>query len=136
MYSETRDKRQEIGGSRSVVRSAGKGYFAAAASALFFAALLSRFGLNGIAIAFFIVAWSTIFVFALTDRIVVARRRIVRSGVIPYLASLFTGRSLRLKFANIEQIETYAVQRFKRGGNVQYRYRTIVRGEGAEFIIR
>lgn len=111
-------------------------YIAVSFIVVFVAGLVWRLGYGGIASVFLSVSWIGIIAFAFSDRIVIARRRIARGGLLPRAVAELTGRSRRLKFSDVEQIETFAVQRFKRGTRVFYSYRTFVRGRDAEFVFR
>ncbi len=50
--------------------------------------------------------------------------------MLPRLWARLTSSRRRLKLSDIEQVETHAVRAAKRGGNVFYRYRTVLRGRG------
>lgn len=129
----TSNKRRRREDEKLTVRSPADNYIAAGFVVLFFSALLARLEFDRTAEVIALVAIPAIITLALTDRLVIDRRRIVRNAVFPYLGSMITGRSLRLKFGSIEQIETFSIERFKRGTRVYYSYRTIVRGGNSEF---
>ena len=103
---------------------------------LFYTGLASRSGYQTAAFIVALLGCLILIVLAASDKVVIERRRLVARGIVQSFLSLFTGRGLRLKFVDIERIETYAVQRFRRGGSVFYSYRTVVRGGSAKFIIR
>ncbi len=56
----------------------------------------------------------------------------MRRGIVPRAWAWFNTSRRRLKLSDVEQVETHALRALKRGGNVFYRYRTSVRGKGAE----
>lgn len=118
---------------RASVRVPPNSYAAAVVPALFFAAFFIYLGSDVLAVAFLVVA-ASIPVLALFDRIVVEGGTISRSGLLPRLTSLLRKKSPSLKFGEIEQIETQALRALKRGGNVYYRYRTTVAGNGLKFV--
>ncbi|HMJ09714.1 MAG TPA: hypothetical protein VK468_11955 [Pyrinomonadaceae bacterium] len=122
-------------GEQISVRSGAGGYVAAALAVMFLAALVSHIGYAVAAVAVCVSAWITVAVLAFRDRVVADGRFITRTGLMPRFASLFTGRRLRLRLCQIEQVETMAVQRFKRGGSVFYAYRTTLRGRNAAFTV-
>src|SRR4051812_21182945 len=118
-----------------IVRTASRHYIAAGFVVVFFVAFAFRFGFVNVGVGTLLLASSCLFLFAFTDRIGIYRRRIVRAGLLPFFGTLFTGRSLRLKFVNIEKIETYVFQRFKRGASVYYLYKTFIRSGNSEFVL-
>lgn len=71
---------------------------------------------------------------ALSDRLVVEGDGIYRNGIVPRLWYSIRRRSSKLRFSEIEQIETQALRAVKRGGSVYYRYRTTVVGAGRKFV--
>ena len=70
---------------------------------------------------------------AWTDRIVFDGRRLTRTGFLPRLRASLNNAKYRLKISDIEQVESQALRALKRGGNVFYRYRTIVQGKNLKF---
>ena len=72
---------------------------------------------------------------AFNDRVVFDSRRLDRTGLVPRLWASFNGSRRRLKISDVEQVETQAVRALRRGGNVFYRYRTIIRGKGLSITI-
>lgn len=75
-------------------------------------------------------SWILIPFFALNDRISFDGKRLIRTGVGPSLWAWLNGSRRRLKLSDVEQVETEAIRAMKRGGNVYYRYRTMIRGKG------
>jgi len=137
MISSSAGKTNRIAENGKLTVRANPGrYLGAAFVALFFFGLTARFGFGTSALAVLVIAWTTLAIFAFSDKVNIERRRMVKTGIAQRIASMFTGNALRLKFVNIEQIETNAVQRFRRGGRVFYSYRTVVRGGDAEFTFR
>jgi hypothetical protein len=78
-------------------------------------------------VIFFALSWILIPFFALNDRISFDGKRLVRTGIVPTVWAWLNGARRRLKLSDIEQVETQAIRAVKRGGNVYYRYRTLIR---------
>jgi len=93
-------------------------------SALFFYLEIDLAG--GIA---FVVAWIVVPFLAFNDHVTFDGKRLTRTGLIPRVWAWVNQSRRRLKVSDIEQVETHAVRTMKRGGNVMYRYRTVVRGK-------
>ena len=70
---------------------------------------------------------------AWTDRIEFDGKRLTRTGFLPRFWAWLNASRCRLKISDIEQVESQALRALKRGGNVFYRYRTIVRGKDLRF---
>ena len=86
-----------------------------------------------IGIVIFAFGWLIFPFLAWTDRIAFDGKRLTRTGFLPRLWASINNSKYRLKIADIEQIESQALRALKRGGNVFYRYRTIVQGKGLRF---
>ena len=86
-------------------------------------------------VIFFGLSWIFVPFFALNDRISFDGKRLVRTGVVPSIWAWFNGSRRRLKLSDIEHVETQAIRAVKRGGNVYYRYRTVIRGKGLSVAI-
>jgi tetratricopeptide (TPR) repeat protein len=99
-------------------------------SALFF---YLEFNTTAIVCTIFVVF--VIPVSAIGDKIVVKNDSLYRRGLIPFLWSKINGDKLRIRFSEIEQIETQAIRALKRSGMVFYRYRTSIRGNDTHFAI-
>lgn len=72
---------------------------------------------------------------AYTDRVAFDGKRIYRVGLPAWFASFFRGARVRLKLTDIEQVDTQAVRTFRRGWNINYRYRTSFQGKGLSYVI-
>ncbi len=72
-------------------------------------------------------------VLAYTDRIEFDGKRLTRTGFLPRFWAWINASRYRLKIADIEQVESQALRALKRGGNVFYRYRTIIQGKNLRF---
>lgn len=86
-----------------------------------------------IALALFVVSWLCFPILAWTDRIVFDGKRLTRTGFLPRLWALTNSTNFRLKISDVEQVESQALRTLKRGGNVVYRYRTVLQGKGLKF---
>ncbi len=86
------------------------------------------------AMILFGLTWLTVPLLAWKDRIVCDGKSIFRTGFIPTLWAILSGKPRRIRISQIEQIETQALRALKRGGNVFYRYRTSVQGKGLRFV--
>lgn len=80
-----------------------------------------------------LVNWLLLPALALSDKIVFDGKTLKRNGIFPKFWAMLNRRPERLKISQIEQIETQALRALKRGGNIFYRYRTSVRGNGLRF---
>lgn len=103
--------------------------------ASFFSAFLFYIEMDLAGVILFAISWICLPFFALGDRISFDGKRLVRTGVVPRIWSWFNASRRRLKITDIEQVETHAVRALKRGGNVFYRYRTVIRGRGLSVTI-
>jgi tetratricopeptide (TPR) repeat protein len=116
------------------IRVSPTGYF----SALFVSVFLSGLAIDSDYILFglslFVFAWATFPLLALTDKISFDGKTVKRTGLLPNIWAAMNDESLSLKLSEIEQIETTALRALKRGGNVFYRYRTSISGDGLKFV--
>ncbi|MEO7660083.1 MAG: tetratricopeptide repeat protein [Pyrinomonadaceae bacterium] len=119
----------------SSVRVSPNSYFTALLLGTFVSALLFYLEIDLPAAFLLGGSWVLIPLFALNDRITFDGRRLGRTGLVPRAWSWLNDGRRRLKVADIEQVETYAVRAVKRGGNIIYRYRTVVRGKGRQITI-
>lgn len=101
----------------------------------FFAGLFVYAGFERIAYTTFVASWVIVPILAFTDKIVFDGKRLVRTGVLPRIWAAITGGRLRLRINAVEQVETATIRIVRRGGVVQYRYRTALHGRGTEFVI-
>lgn len=84
---------------------------------------------------FFVAAWIVLPFLALNDRVSFDGKRLTRTGLAPRAWAWFNGSRRRLKIIDIEQVETQSVRALRRGGNVVYRHRTMMRGKGVSVTI-
>ncbi|MEP6787289.1 MAG: hypothetical protein ABJB40_02580, partial [Acidobacteriota bacterium] len=124
-----------IVGSPVLIRVSPHGYFTALLLATFFSAFLFYLDMDLAGAALFGMAWLLLPFFAFYDRISFDGRRLTRTGLIPQVWAWFNVERRSLKIADIEQVETQAIRAVKRGGNIFYRYRTVVRGKGLTLTI-
>lgn len=117
------------------IRVSPHSYFTALLLGTFFSALLFYLEKDVAGFSLFGLSWIFLPFFALSDRIVFDGKSLTRTGMIPRAWAWFNSSRRRLKLSDIEQVETHAVRAMKRGGNVHYRYRTVVRGNGLSVTI-
>ena len=112
------------------IRVSPHGYLTALLLGTFFSALLLYLEIDVVGLILFGLSWICLPFFALHDHIIFDGKSLTRTGIVPRAWVWFNASRRRLKLTEIEQVETQAIRALKRGGNVQYRYRTIVRGKG------
>ena len=117
------------------IRVSPHSYFTALILGTFFSALFFYIEIDVVGFALFGLSWILLPFFALSDRIIFDGKSLRRTGFIPQVWSWFNGSRRRLKVTDIEQVETQSIRAIKRGGNVHYRYRTIIRGKGLSIAI-
>ena len=120
---------------RISIRVSLHSYFSALLMGSFFSAYLFYLELDVAGVVLFAISWILVPFFALRDRIIFDGRALVRTGTIPRLWAWLNTSRRRLKITDIEQVETHATRAIKRGGNVVYRYRTVIRGKGLSVAI-
>lgn len=125
----------EATSARYSVRVSPHSYVTAMFLGTFLAAFLFYLGSNFVGSLILALSWIAMPAFALTDRISFDGRALRRTGIIPRLWTWFNGGRRRLKLTDIEQVETYVLRGWKRSGVVRYRYRTGIRGKGADIVI-
>ena len=119
-----------LSGSPITIRVSPHSYFTALFLGTFFSALLFYLEIDIAGFALFAISWILLPFFALNDRVSFDGKSLIRTGLVPRFWSWFNGSRRRLKLTDIEQVETQSVRAIKRGGNVHYRYRTVIRGKG------
>jgi tetratricopeptide (TPR) repeat protein len=117
------------------IRVSPHSYFTALLLGTFFSAFLFYLEIDLPGAILFGISWILVPFFALNDRISFDGKRLIRTGLIPRLWAWFNSSRRRLKLSEIEQVETHAVRTIKRGGNIFYRYRTVIRGKGLSVTI-
>jgi len=117
------------------IRVSPHSYFTALLLSSFISAFLFYLEKDLAGVIVFAASWSLIPFFALNDKITFDGRQLTRTGAIPTAWCWFNTSRRRLKLRDIEQVETEAIRTAKRGGNVYYRYRTIIRGKGLNVTI-
>jgi len=80
-------------------------------------------------------AWITVPLLILQDRVSFDGRRIFRTGLIPRTWARLTETRDRIKLTDIEHVQTTVLRTIKRGGNLIYTYRTTFFGKGKAFTI-
>ena len=117
------------------IRVSPHSYFTALILGTFFSALFFYIEIDIVGFVLFGLSWILLPFFALNDRIGFDGRSLRRTGLLPRLWSWLNGSRRRLKVTDIEQVETQSIRAIRRGGNVHYRYRTIIRGKGLSIAI-
>lgn len=117
------------------IRVSPHSYLTALTLGTFFSALLFYLEFDIAGYFFFAISWILLPFFALNDRITFDGKSLIRTGLVPRLWSWFNASRRRLKLTDIEQVETQSIRAIKRGGNVHYRYRTVIRGKGLSIAI-
>jgi tetratricopeptide (TPR) repeat protein len=117
------------------IRVSPHSYFTALLLGTFFSAFLFYLEIDLAGAILFGISWILVPFFALNDRISFDGKRLIRTGLVPRLWARFNSSRRRLKLSEIEQVETHAVRTIKRGGNIFYRYRTVIRGKGLSVTI-
>ncbi len=117
------------------IRVSPHSYFSALLLGSFFSAFLFYLELDLPGVILFGISWILVPFFALNDRITFDGKRLVRTGHVPRVWSWFNSSRRRLRINDVEQVETQAVRTIKRGGNVVYRYRTVIRGKGLSIVV-
>ena len=111
------------------IRVSPNSYFIALLLGSFLSAFCFYLEIDLAGLSLFIFSWVLVPFAAMNDHIVFDGKRLTRSGIVPNVWSWLNGSRRRLKLNEIEQIETQAIRTLKRGGNIYYRYRTLVRGK-------
>ena len=117
------------------IRAPHHPYFMALFAAAFVAAFLFYIEYDAAALLLFSVAFIAVPIFAMTDRFVFDGTRIARTGPLPRLWAKATAQRTRLRLSHIENVETQASRRIKRGSRIRYRYFTTISGRGVSFYI-
>ncbi len=116
------------------IRAYAPGYTAVSLLLIFFAVLsfyLSYFIVASIMLA---VAIAVVPILGITDKIVLDRKRLTRTGVVPRVWFRLNGLRSSMKLRNVEQVDTVTVGSFRRGGRVRFMHRTSVFGNGPAII--
>lgn len=111
------------------------GYLSSIFLILFVASFLiylerDQLALLSLALAFFVVPF-----LLLTDKFVFDGNKIRRTGIFPKIWAFLNSKRTALRLEEINKVETVALRVFRSGSKVFYRYRTMVRGEKAEFVL-
>ena len=117
------------------IRVSPQSYLTALLLATFFSALLFYLEIDVAATLLFAASWILLPFFALNDKVSFDGKRLERTGIVPKIWSWLNASRRRLKLSDIEQIETQSIRALKRGGNIHYRYRTVIRGKGISISI-
>lgn len=115
------------------IRVSPNSYFAALFLATFFSAFLIYLEYDLSAFSVFAAAWIVLPFLFWNDRVRFDGKRISRTGMLPKFWARLNNSRVSLKISDIEQVETQALRALKRGGNVFYRYRTLLKGKNTQF---
>lgn len=110
-------------------RSSANGYLAFTLIGTFFTGLLLYLEFDMSAVVLFGFTWLVNPVLIITDHIVFDGSSIRRTGLLPILWSRISGKRVRLELHEIELVETQALRALRKGGDVIYRYRTLIAGK-------
>ena len=117
------------------IRVSPQSYFTALLLGTFSSAFLFYLEIDFAGLILFGLSWILIPFFAFNDHISFDGKRLVRTGIVPRIWSWLNASRRRLKLIDIEQVETQAIRTIKRGDNVLYHYRTVIRGKGVSIAI-
>ena len=134
--SRTRETEDIISAAPSIsIRVSPQSYLTVLLLGSFFSALLFYLEMDRPGTILFGVSWLLVPFLAFSDRISFDGRRLVRTGPVPRAWSWLNSSRRRLKITDVERVETQAIRTIKRGENVHYRYRTIIRGKGLSVVV-
>ena len=117
------------------VRVSLQSYLAALFLGTFFSSLLLYLEFDKAGVILFGLTSILIPGLALGDRVRFDGKRIVRTGILPVTWARLNANRHALKLADIEQVETHTYRAIRRGENITYRYRTVIRGKGLSISI-
>jgi len=117
------------------MRVASHSYFACLLLGSFISAYLFYLGIDIAGAILLAVSWFLVPFLALNDRISFNGKNLSRTGWVPRIWTWLNAARGRLRIKDIEQVETQAIRSLKRGGNIFYRYQTIIRGKSTVFTI-
>ncbi|REJ78053.1 MAG: tetratricopeptide repeat protein [Acidobacteria bacterium] len=101
----------------------------------FFTGLFLHLQLDTLAVLVFAATWIATPLFILSDRYVFDGLSLSRRGLVPRAWAQITGSPTSIALEDIELIETQALRAIRRGGDVYYRYRTLVLGSDLRFTL-
>lgn len=117
------------------IRVSPHSYVTALLLSTFVSAFLFYISMDAAGVVVFALSWILIPSLALNDKVTFDGRRLSRTGFVPRSWAWFNAARRSLKITDIEQVETQAIRAIKRGGNVYYRYRTLIKGKGLSVAI-
>ncbi len=117
------------------VRVPSNGYVSAIFLMLFATAFLIYLEKDFLSLLLLAVSFFIIPLFLITDKLVFDGEKIYRTEAFPRLWAKLNNQKLALKIQEIQQVETYAFRTLKSGGTIFYRYRTVIRGRNATFVL-
>lgn len=99
----------------------------------FFTGLALHLGSDLLAGILFATSWFAVPLFAFYDRFEFDGSTLRRTGLVPKAWSAITASPSAIRLEDIELVETQALRALRRGGDVYYRYRTLIVGEDVRF---
>ncbi len=115
------------------IRASPGGYVNVLFFLTFAAGFLAYLQLNLTSLGLLVAAWTIIPILLWFDRIEFDGKNLRRTGAAARLLRL-AGHSARLKIADIETVETNSLRALRSGGQVYYRYRCEIYGDGQSFV--
>ncbi len=109
-------------------RASGNSYLSFMLVATFFVGLLLHLELDLYAFVLFLWTWVVTPLLMLSDKIAFDGSELRRTGLVPRSWSLINGGSSRIEISRIELVETQALRALRRGGDIVYKYRTLIMG--------
>jgi len=131
------DEKQSVGLERDPVRHkvSGNSYLSFVLVATFFVGLLLHIEFDLLAGMLFAIAWIVVPLLMILDKIEYDGSTLKRTGWVPRIWTVIMGGSTSIGVGEIELVETQALRALRKGGDVVYRYRTLVLGRETRMIL-
>lgn len=131
------DEKQSVGLERDPVRHkvSGNSYLSFVLVATFFVGLLLHIEFDLLAGMLFAIAWIIVPLLMILDKIEYDGSTLKRTGWVPRIWTVIMGGSTSIGVGEIELVETQALRALRKGGDVVYRYRTLVLGRETRMIL-
>jgi tetratricopeptide (TPR) repeat protein len=115
------------------IRASANGYLSFILIGTFFVGLLFRLQLDVFALALMVLTWVVTPALLLADKINFDGKILRRTGIIPGIWGRITDAGVSLSLDEIELVESQALRALRKGGDVYYRYRTLIAGKDIRF---